>query len=58
MDKRGRFLVLRKPLLVYFCVLLWLLFSDFSISCMSSFWGLHLSATPTNYDKGTLCGFL
>ena len=34
---RGRFLVLRKPLLVRFCFLMWVLLSAFSICCKTSF---------------------
>lgn len=37
LSNKGFFQVLRKPLLVSFCVVLWVLFSVFSILCISSF---------------------
>ena len=42
----GCFLVLRKLLLVSFCVVVWVLFSVFSIFCITSL----VSATPRNYQ--------
>ena len=42
---RGCFLVLRKLLLVSFCVVVWVLFSVFSIFCITSL----VSATPRNH---------
>ena len=42
---KGCFLVLRKLLLVSFCVVVWVLFSVFSIFCITSL----VSATPRNY---------
>ena len=41
------FLVLRKLLLVRFCVVVWVLFSVFSIFCITSL----VSATPRNHHK-------
>ena len=41
----GCFLVLRKLLLVSFCVVVWVLFSVFSIFCITSL----VSATPRNH---------
>ena len=45
--KWGCFLVLRKLLLVRFCVVVWVLFSVFSIFCITSL----VSATPRNHLK-------
>ena len=44
----GCFLVLRKLLLVSFCVVVWVLFSVFSIFCITSL----VSATPRNHPFG------
>ena len=46
-EKKGCFLVLRKLLLVSFCVVVWVLFSVFSIFCITSL----VSATPRNHQK-------
>ena len=43
----GCFLVLRKLLLVSFCVVVWVLFSVFSIFCITSL----VSATPRNHPS-------
>ena len=48
----GCFLVLRKLLFVSFCVVVWVLFSVFSIFCITSL----VSATPRNHRE--LVGFL
>ena len=45
--KCGCFLVLRKLLFVSFCVVVWVLFSVFSIFCITSL----VSATPRNHRK-------
>ena len=45
--KLGCFLVLRKLLFVSFCVVVWVLFSVFSIFCITSL----VSATPRNHQK-------
>ena len=45
--KSGCFLVLRKLLLVSFCVVVWVLFSVFSIFCITSL----VSVTPRNHQK-------
>ena len=45
--KTGCFLVLRKLLFVSFCVVVWVLFSVFSIFCITSL----VSATPRNHQK-------
>ena len=46
-QKMGCFLVLQKLLLVRFCVVVWVLFSVFSIFCITSL----VSATPRNHQK-------
>ena len=46
----GCFLVLRKLLLVSFCVVVWVLFSVFSIFCITSL----VSATPRNHPFYTV----
>ena len=46
-EKEGCFLVLRKLLFVSFCVVVWVLFSVFSIFCITSL----VSATPRNHQK-------
>ena len=46
-DKTGCFLVLRTLLFVSFCVVVWVLFSVFSIFCITSL----VSATPRNHHK-------
>ena len=43
----GCFLVLRKLLFVSFCVVVWVLFSVFSIFCITSL----VSATPRNHPN-------
>ena len=48
--ERGCFLVLRKLLFVSFCVVVWVLFSVFSIFCITSL----VSATPRNHP-GKVC---
>ena len=45
--EKGCFLVLRKLLLVSFCVVVWVLFSVFSIFCITSL----VSATPRNHRE-------
>ena len=45
METMGCFLVLRKLLFVSFCVVVWVLFSVFSIFCITSL----VSATPRNH---------
>ena len=46
MEIKGCFLVLRKLLSVRFCVVVWVLFSVFSIFCITSL----VSATPRNHQ--------
>ena len=48
--EKGCFLVLRKLLLVSFCVVVWVLFSVFSIFCITSL----VSATPRNHREKPL----
>ena len=47
----GCFLVLRKLLFVSFCVVVWVLFSVFSIFCITSL----VSATPRNHQDFDSC---
>ena len=49
-DSFGCFLVLRKLLSVRFCVVVWVLFSVFSIFCITSL----VSATPRNHHSFTV----
>ena len=50
----GCFLVLWKLLFVSFCVVVWVLFSGFSIFCIMSL----VSATPRNHPKMINCDAL
>ena len=52
----GFFWLLRKPLLVRFCFVVWVLFSVFPIFCITSFGDMHSSATP-RYNQNILLSY-